>query len=367
MIAVAGANDSKEKTKMDIRSQKHEEIKEYYGRVLGGTHDIKTSDCCCDENSTPPNVRDIIREIEPEIVDRFYGCGSPIPPLLEGLTILDLGCGTGRDVYILSKLAGETGRVIGVDMTEEQIEVARRHAGRMAEKFGHAEKNVDFRLGYIEDLAAAGLEDESVDVVVSNCVINLSPDKEAVFREIFRVLKPGGELCFSDVVAGRRLPAHLMDDSTLHAECLSGAMYMEDFRRLLTRLGYPDHRILSKAPIGLDSPEIEEKIGMTDFYSLTVRAFKLDDLEDICEDYGQVAVYKGTAPGNPHFFDLDDHHRFVSGKPMLVCGNTASMLTQTRFSSHFDVRGGRDVHYGPFDCSSGSEGVEDSDCGGACC
>lgn len=103
-------------------------------------------------------------------------------------------------------------------------------------------------------------------------------------------------------------------------------MYREDFRRLLTRLGCPDYRIMTSRRIDLRNPEIEAKIGSVDFYSETVRAFKLRDLEDICEDYGQVAVYRGTIPDHYHWFDLDDYHRFFTSKPMLVCGNTVVIL-----------------------------------------
>ncbi|MDO9264855.1 MAG: methyltransferase domain-containing protein [Desulfosalsimonadaceae bacterium] len=263
-------------------------------------------------------------KIDDEIINRFYGCGSPIPPALEGCRALDLGCGTGRDVYVASRLVGDNGFVIGVDMTGEQLDVANRYVDAMTRKFGYKIPNVDFRKGYIEDLNALKIADESINVVISNCVLNLSPDKPSVFREIFRVLKPGGELFFSDVFAGRRVPEHLADDPVLHGECLAGAMYVEDFRRLLAALGCPDYRVTAKRRIFIDNPEVESKIGMVDFYSMTVRAFKLNELEDICEDYGQVAVYQGSVPHHPHFFDLDDHHRFFTGKPMLVCGNTAS-------------------------------------------
>jgi SAM-dependent methyltransferase len=205
-------------------------------------------------------------------------------------------------------------------------------------------------------------------VVISNCVINLSPQKERVFAEIFRVLKPGGELYFSDVYAGRRVPAELRDDSVLLGECLAGAMYIEDFRRLLRSLGCPDYRTISKRRITLDNPEIEARAGMIDFYSITVRAFKLASLEDICEDYGQVAYYLGTIPDHPHHFTLDDHHTFITCKPMLVCGNTAAMVGDTRFGRHFKVKGNLSVHYGPFDCSPASTGDAGADpCGGGSC
>ena len=208
------------------------------------------------------------------------------------------------------------------------------------------------------------MPDNSVDVVISNCVLNLSLDKLSVFSEIFRILKPGGELYFADVFAGCRVPPQLHSDPVLHGECLAGAMYQEDFRRLLRSLGCQDYRIVSSRPIVLNSAEIEQRIGMIDFCSVTVRAFKLDGLEDICEDYGQAAVYNGSISEWPHYFDLDDHHRFFAGKPMLVCGNTAAMLQDTRYGDHFTVHGDRSVHYGAFDCAPGADKVS---AGGACC
>ena len=345
-----------------------EAVREYYGKVLKGARDLK-SNACCSTEALPESHRKILAEIDGEILDRFYGCGSPIPPALEGCTVLDLGCGSGRDVYLASRLVGPEGRVIGVDMTDEQLEVARRHQESQAKRFGFQRSNVDFRRGYIEDLAAIGIADESVDVVISNCVINLSPDKGRVFAEILRVLKPGGELYFSDVFAGRRVPQALRDDPLLLGECLGGALYIEDFRRLLRDLGCLDYRVISQRPVTIGNPEIEARTGLIDFYSMTIRIFKLASLEDICEDYGQVAVYKGTIPGHPHSFALDDHHTFVTGKPMLVCGNTAAMVGETRFGRHFEVIGDTSVHYGPFDCAPAGPGAAaDGSCaGGACC
>ena len=343
-----------------------EAVRDYYGRVLASSADLKTS-ACCSTDAPAPYLRPLFSKLHPEILDRFYGCGSPIPHALEGRTVLDLGCGTGRDAYLCSALVGAEGRVIGVDMTDGQLEVARRHVDHMTAAFGLPAPNVSFRAGFIEDLAGLDIADASVDVVISNCVVNLSPDKGRVLSEIFRVLKPGGELYFSDVFSDRRVPEHLHEDPVLHGECLAGAMYVEDFRRALRNLGCLDYRVVSKAPIQLHDPEVDAKIGMVNFTSLTVRAFKLPSLEDICEDYGQVATYRGTITGAPHRWVLDDHHVFETGRPMLVCGNTAAMVSETRFAPHFEVVGDRSVHHGVFPCGP-APAAGASDCAtGACC
>ncbi len=346
-------------------SKIREDIKEYYGKILKNKEELKTS-ACCSSDGFPLHIRNILSNIEREVLDKFYGCGSPIPDVLDGRVVLDLGCGTGRDVYIISKLVGESGHVIGVDMTDEQLAVANKYLDLQTKRFGFKKPNVTFKKGYIEDLRSIGIEDNSVDVVISNCVLNLSYDKKEAFKEIFRVLKPGGELYFSDIFSGRRIPKEYCDDPVLYGECLSGAMYTEDFRRLLMDLGCPDHRVISSTRLSLNNKEIEDKIGMIDFYSMTIRVFNLVNLEDICEDYGQVATYNGLIDNCPHFFDLDDHHRFITGKPMLVCGNTASMLHETRFTKYFNIVGDRSIHYGPFDCSSPNGQLLDN-VGGACC
>jgi hypothetical protein len=126
---------------------------------------------------------------------------------------------------------------------------------------------------------------------------------------------------------------------------------MGDFRRLLAGLGVPDYRIVSQRPVTIDNPELEARVGNVRFSSVTVRAFKLGSLEDRCEDYGQIARYLGTIDGQPHAFQLDDHHVFEKGRPAPVCGNTAAMLSETRLAVHFDVTGDRGTHFGLFDCA----------------
>lgn len=344
--------------------QRQRDVSEYYGSVLQSSADLRT-DACCEPEAMPRWLKDLITDVHPEVRDRFYGCGSPVPLAVEGKTVLDLGCGTGRDCYVVSRLAGPNGRVLGVDMTAGQLAVARQHRDFHARRAGLATSNVEFLEGPMEDLAALGIDDASVDVVISNCVLNLAGDKERVFAEIARVLKPGGELYFADIFADRRLPAALACDPVLVGECLGGAMYREDFRRLMRGLGFEDIRLVARSPVGIRDPEIQAAVGNAAFESLTLRAFRLD-LEDRCEDYGQVATYLGTVPQAPHAFELDDHHRFETGRPMRVCGNTADMLSKSRYAPHFKVDGDKSVHFGLFDCApaAAAAGIEEK---GSCC
>lgn len=343
-----------------------ESVKEYYGKILKTNQDLQTS-ACCTADAMPPYLREILKLVHDEVKDKFYGCGSPIPLSLEGKTVLDLGSGSGRDCFLLSKLVGPHGKVIGVDMTDEQIQVARKHLDYHTQQFGFTQPNIEFLKGYIEDLEEIGIQSNSIDLVVSNCVINLSPSKERVFSEIIRVLKPGGELYFSDVFTNRRIPKELAQDKLLVGECLGGALYTEDFRRLMNNLGCADYRLTSRSKITLHNPEIREKAGLIEFYSMTVRAFKLQ-LEDRCEDHGQVAVYLGTMNQAPNAFALDDHHVFEKGKAVPICGNTALMLQKSRYAEHFKVIGDMSQHYGLFDCSQRID-VQSNDGSnvGSCC
>ncbi len=342
----------------------NESVKNYYGQVLESSRDLKTS-ACCTLDAMPLHLRQLLTDIHPDVISRYYGCGSPLPPVLEGCTVLDLGCGSGRDCFLLSRLVGEAGRVIGIDMTEEQLAVARHHCDWHTERYGYARSNVEFVQGQIEDLASAGVADHSIDVVVSNCVVNLSPDKPRVLSEIFRVLKPGGELYFSDVYADRRIPQALKMEPVLLGECLGGALYWEDFRRLMQKLECHDIRIVKENPVLLEDPEVEAKIGMVNFRSVTVRAFKMP-LEDRCEDFGQLAIYKGTIAEHPHAFDLDDHHHFETAKPLRVCGNTFDMLACSRYAEHFELWGDKTTHFGLFDCAPPNSSMSLGS-GSACC
>lgn len=341
----------------------HETVKQYYGSTLTGSDDLQT-DACCTGDAVPAYLKGILADIHPEVSGKYYGCGLVAPELLAGKRILDLGSGSGQDCFVLSALVGEQGEVVGVDMTDEQLVVANDHIEYHRDRFGFERANVKFLKGYIEHLDALPLEKNSFDVIVSNCVINLSPDKAAVLRQACELLKTGGELYFSDVYADRRVPAALLEDPLLYGECLSGALYWNDFIRLAKGAGFLDPRLVSSRPLSINSDEIAGRVAPIGFYSATYRLFKLPELEPACEDYGQAVIYRGTIPHCPQVFVLDGHHAMEAGKVFPVCGNTWRMLYDTRFRDHFEFIGNFDNHYGifpgcgtslPFEQSAGSE------------
>jgi len=345
-----------------------ERVQEYYGKVLERTSDLKTS-ACCTPDKPPAEISAALAQIHPEVVDRYYGCGLVLPEALEGCRVLDLGCGAGRDCYLLAQLVGPSGYVVGVDMTPEQLAVANRHIDFHRECFGYPASNVEFREGYIEELGELGLEPASFDVIVSNCVINLSPDKLAVLRGAFELLKPGGELYFADVYADRRVPESVASNPELYGECLGGALYWNDFLTLAERAGFLDPRLVTDRPIEISEPSLVPLLGELKFFSATYRLFKLGNLEPACEDYGQSVLYKGTIPGCEREFVLDKHHRIARDEPFDVCGNTYEMLNKTRLAAHFDFVGDRGLHRGIFPgCGTSLPFAANGDAsGGGCC
>lgn len=349
-----------------------EDVQTYYGETLQKTEDLQTN-ACCTAAAPPQHIRDAMAKIHPEVSARYYGCGLIAPEALAGMHVLDLGCGSGQDAYVLSALVGEHGSVTGVDMTPQQLAVAQEHREYHAKAFGYKESNVTFIEGQLEHLDQLGLEPGSFDLIVSNCVINLCEDKEAVLKQAYNLLKPGGEMYFSDVYADRRMPEHLRRDPVLFGECLSGAFYWNDFHNTAKRCGFTDPRLVDDKPIDIDNPELEAKAkaGSIRFFSATYRLFKIAALEPACEDYGQAVIYKGTEVDNPEMFVLDKHHVIETGKVFPVCGNTYRMLNESRLSQHFDFIGSWDKHFGIFE-GCGSELPYDEVVGGftsssSCC
>lgn len=227
-------------------------VRESYAKVA-----VKNDSCCGPAHTCSPTAnraRDISKKIGysekelasiPDGANLGLGCGNPvaIASLRRGDTVLDLGSGTGLDCFLAAEKVGRHGKVIGVDMTPEMIEKARENA----KKADYV--NIEFRQGEIEDLPVA---DDSIDVVISNCVINLSPDKEAVFREIFRVLKTGKKMIVSDIVLSRELPAVLRESIDAYVGCISGAIRKEKYIEAMKSAGFRDIDIIGEAGIPVE-------------------------------------------------------------------------------------------------------------------
>ena len=324
-------------------------VKNYYSTVLKSSADLKTN-ACCTLSSYPEHIKKLLSNIHYDVKKSYYGCGLVIPDCLENCRVLDMGCGSGMDVYSISQLVGESGFVIGVDMTDNQLKIANRWKDWHKDKFKYKESNVEFKLGYIELLDELDINDNSLDVVVSNCVVNLSYDKKRVLQQIFRILKNGGEFYFSDVYSSKRIPEELKKDTVLWGECLSGALYWNDFINLSKECGFTDVRLVNFNEISINNDNLQKKVRDIKFYSATYRLFKLDDvLEPDCEDYGQSVIYKGTIENCENSWQLDMHHTFMKGISNRVCGNTWNMLKKSRFEKHFEFIGNFSTHYGIFD------------------
>jgi len=351
----------------------HETVQEYYGETLQSSADLQTN-ACCTPSGIPDYLKAVLSKVHDDVLTKYYGCGLIAPQVLNGMRILDLGSGSGRDVYALSGLVGADGFVVGVDMTDAQLDVARKYQDFHAEAFGYDTPNTAFHKGLIEELDALPLEPNSFDIVVSNCVLNLATDKEAVLRGVHRLLKPGGEMYFSDVYADRRVPEALRKDPVLYGECLSGALYWNDFQNMAKATGFQDPRLVEDRVLSIENQALQAKLGAIGFHSATYRLFKIEGLEPACEDYGQAVRYKGTLPESRHVFELDKHHHIEAKRVFPVCGNTWRMLAESRFADHFEFIGAWGTHFGlfagcgdamPFDSDTVEQQAESQS--GSCC
>lgn len=249
----------------------HEIVREHYAERIKNNASCcgGSSDCCSSESSLYP--QDLLTTLPEGESVVSYGCGDPITlaSLQPGQTVLDLGSGAGLDCFFAAKKVGETGHVIGVDMTPEMIERATSSAKRLNLE------NVEFRQGYLEDLP---VEENIVDVIISNCVINLSPDKSKVFTEAFRVLKPGGKLAVSDIVTDGPLPQSIKQSLSAWAGCVAGAVEASEYIGMMEAVGFTN---VSVTPVFFDKATVDAA---------------LDDLKDTIElkTIGRDDVYKAV-------------------------------------------------------------------------
>jgi arsenite methyltransferase len=323
--------------------------------------------------------RQFLKVIPAEVLERDYGCGDPSKYLRPGETVLDLGSGAGKICFIAAQVVGETGKVIGVDMNDEMLALARKHQGAVGDAIGY--HNVEFHKGRIQDLAldlekldadlqahpiqsadsflaAEGRADdlrvthpliatESVDVVVSNCVLNLvdARAKRQLFSEIFRVLRNGGRAVISDIVSDEPVPQALQEDPELWSGCISGALLEGDFVRAFLDAGFYGVQILN-----LDATPWRTVQGI-EFRSMTIEAFKGKQGE--CFERNQAVIYKGP------FKEVvdDDNHRIERGKRYAVCDKTYQLLKKAPYRDFFEFIDPRTeiplAEAKPFDCSRG--------------
>jgi len=216
-----------------------EKVRQRYGATARGERSSCGDACCSSTSAEALGYSSAESSIAPEAASLGLGCGNPlaIASLKPGQTVLDLGSGAGFDCFLAARAVGSSGKVIGVDMTHEMLSKARENA----ETNGF--KNVEFRLGEIEALPVA---DNSVDVIISNCVINLSPEKQRVFAEAYRVLKPGGRLAVADMVATARLPDEIKQDWAAYTGCMAGASHVTKLEQMLRQAGFENIKIAPK-------------------------------------------------------------------------------------------------------------------------
>lgn len=326
----------------------NEDVQDYYGKELKSTEDLQTNACCTLE-APPTHIMNALSKVHDDVQAKYYGCGLTIPDKLTGLKILDLGSGSGRDCYIAAQLVGESGSIVGVDMTDEQLAVAKEYETYHQEAFGYKEKNTKFLKGNIEKLDELDLEHESFDLIISNCVINLASDKDKVLRDAYNLLKPGGEMYFSDVYSDRRISKELQNDKVLWGECLSGALYWNDFENISKGVGFKSPRSVESKIITVNNSELQEKLGDIKFYSITYRLFKNDSLEAGEENYNLSLKYLGNIAESEEEFILDDNAKFKTGEMKAVSGNTFKILKSSRYSENFEFLGNLNTHYGIFD------------------
>ncbi len=288
-------------------------VREFYSEAA----DKPQADLCC-----PTKYDDsAIAHIPKDVLDRFYGCGSPMTSagIQPGETVVDLGCGAGIDVFIAAKFVGASGTAIGVDMTDRMLSVARDNKPKVAAALGH--DIIEFREGFLEKIP---VETNTVDLVTSNCVVNLSPDKPRVFEEIWRILKDHGRIVISDIVSEREVPPHLKVNPRLWGECLVGALTQEEFLARLERAGFYGLMVLQRA--------YWKDVEGYPFHSLTVQGFKFQKT-DGCIFRGHRAVYLG--PGKA-FVD-EEGHLFPRNEPYEICTDTIAKLRQPPYNGMFAI------------------------------
>ncbi|KAM7444918.1 Arsenite methyltransferase [Porites harrisoni] len=312
-----------------------ESVKDYYGKTLQTSDDLQTNACKIEATKMSSAVKDALKLIHEEVSSKFFGCGLVAPEAIEGKTILDLGSGSGQDCFVLSKLVGENGHVTGVDMTQEQVDVANEYVEYHAEKFGYSKPNTDFKLGEMERLSDIGIQENSIDIIISNCVVNLTADKKVVLKEAHKVLKNGGEVYFSDMYTDTKLPEALKEDKVLWGEGFAGALHWKELIELCKEVGFSGPYLVTSRPIEAE-PELKKSLGDAKFVAATYRLFKITGNKST--DAGFTVTYKGSiSDENPEEFKFDVHSTLTK-TPKIVSAEVATVLRFSRFASYLEFQ-----------------------------
>lgn len=323
-----------------------------YSRYADAANQKEQALCCPVEYNT-----EYLSIIPEEILERDYGCGDPTPYLSAGDTVVDLGSGGGKTCYIASQIVGAEGKVIGVDCNAEMLALARKYQQQVSDQLGYS--NVEFRCGLIQDLKldldqlnqelssnpidshsrwlelrnleerlrreSPMIEDESVDCVISNCVLNLvrENDRSQLLEDVFRVLKRGGKAVISDIVCDEDVPQHLREDPKLWSGCLSGAFREDEFLKAFEAAGFHGIEILKRE----ETPW--QTIEGIEFRSITVSAYK--GKQGPCLERNQAMIYRGPFKK----VEDDDNHTYFRGQRIAVCDKTYQLLQSPPYQGHF--------------------------------